>query len=94
MGRDNAALTPVLSRNPPSLHHPQAGYRMMSVVQPDLCRRVALRYTAALMPICMAAPLLGTCCFCTFASHCFLHPCFRPAASPLNHTPTHPRCHH
>lgn len=39
--------------------HGQAGYRMMSVVNPDLCRRVAFRYTVALLPICLAAPAMG-----------------------------------
>lgn len=36
----------------------KAGYRMMSVTDPDLCRRVALRYSAACIAICTAAPLL------------------------------------
>lgn len=36
----------------------KAGYRMMSVTNPDLCRRVALRYSAACIAICTAAPLL------------------------------------
>ncbi len=35
------------------------GYRMMSVTHPDLCRRVALRYSAACIGICSAAPILG-----------------------------------
>jgi len=36
----------------------KAGYRMMSVTEPDLCRRVALRYSAACVGVCTAAPLL------------------------------------
>jgi len=36
----------------------RAGYRMMSVTHPDLCRRVALRHSAACIAICTAAPLL------------------------------------
>lgn len=36
----------------------RAGYRMMSVTDPALCRRTALRYTAALAGLSIAAPLL------------------------------------
>jgi protoheme IX farnesyltransferase len=36
----------------------KAGYRMMSVTHPDLSRRVALRYSAATIAVCTAAPLL------------------------------------
>lgn len=36
----------------------RAGYRMMSVTNPSLCRRTALRYTAALMGLCYLAPVL------------------------------------
>ncbi|KAL5280559.1 COX10 family protein [Megaselia abdita] len=36
----------------------RAGYRMMSVTNPALCRRVALRYTAVIGGLCLAAPLL------------------------------------
>lgn len=36
----------------------RAGYRMMSVTNPGLCRRTALRYTAALMGLCYLAPIL------------------------------------
>ncbi|KAK2586470.1 hypothetical protein KPH14_010742 [Odynerus spinipes] len=36
----------------------RAGYRMMSVTNPSLCRRTALRYTAALMGLCYLAPAL------------------------------------
>jgi len=36
----------------------KAGYRMMSVTHPDLCRRVALRHSLACIGICTAAPLL------------------------------------
>eukprot|EP00055_Hartaetosiga_balthica_P001765 m.1830 g.1830 ORF g.1830 m.1830 type:complete len:342 (-) comp1636_c0_seq1:79-1104(-) len=37
----------------------KAGYRMMSVLNPNLCRSVALQYTAALIPLCISAPYLG-----------------------------------
>eukprot|EP00054_Salpingoeca_dolichothecata_P011751 m.65204 g.65204 ORF g.65204 m.65204 type:complete len:178 (+) comp19618_c0_seq1:718-1251(+) len=37
----------------------KAGYRMMSVTDPGLCRRVALRYALAMLPICLVAPLIG-----------------------------------
>jgi protoheme IX farnesyltransferase len=37
----------------------KAGYRMMSVTHPDLCRRVALRHSAACIAICTMAPVLG-----------------------------------
>lgn len=36
----------------------RAGYRMMAVTNPDLCRRTALRYTAALMALSYLAPML------------------------------------
>ncbi|KAF7393191.1 hypothetical protein HZH66_009024 [Vespula vulgaris] len=36
----------------------RAGYRMMSVTNPSLCRRTALRYTAALMGLSYLAPAL------------------------------------
>ncbi|CAL4183020.1 unnamed protein product, partial [Meganyctiphanes norvegica] len=36
----------------------RAGYRMMSVTNPNLCRRVALRYSIAMFPICILAPVL------------------------------------
>lgn len=36
----------------------RAGYRMMSVTHPDLCRRVAVRHSVACIAICSAAPLL------------------------------------
>ncbi|XP_060529510.1 protoheme IX farnesyltransferase, mitochondrial isoform X2 [Cylas formicarius] len=36
----------------------RAGYRMMAVTHPALCRRVALRHTFALQAYCIAAPLL------------------------------------
>ncbi|KAG5892246.1 hypothetical protein JTB14_014616 [Gonioctena quinquepunctata] len=38
----------------------RAGYRMMAVTDPALCRRVALRHTVALQAMSMAAPLLET----------------------------------
>ncbi|XP_065353791.1 protoheme IX farnesyltransferase, mitochondrial [Cloeon dipterum] len=37
----------------------RAGYRMMSVTHPALCRRVALRYSVAIMAMSCAAPLLN-----------------------------------
>lgn len=36
----------------------RAGYRMMSVSHPDLCRRTALRHTVALTALTAMAPLL------------------------------------
>lgn len=38
----------------------RAGYRMMSVTDPDLCRRVALRHTIAIEGMCLLAPVLET----------------------------------
>ncbi|KAL3267903.1 hypothetical protein HHI36_007042 [Cryptolaemus montrouzieri] len=38
----------------------RAGYRMMAVTNPGLCRRVALRHTVALQGLCLLAPLLDT----------------------------------
>ncbi|XP_045491173.1 protoheme IX farnesyltransferase, mitochondrial [Colias croceus] len=37
----------------------RAGYRMMAVTDPALCRRVALRHTAVITATCLAAPYLG-----------------------------------
>lgn len=34
----------------------RAGYRMMAVTDPALCKRVALRYSVAIIPICCMAP--------------------------------------
>ena len=34
----------------------RAGYRMMAVTDPELCKRVALRYSIATIPICFLAP--------------------------------------
>ncbi|XP_020291281.1 protoheme IX farnesyltransferase, mitochondrial [Pseudomyrmex gracilis] len=36
----------------------QAGYRMMAVTDPGLCRRTTVRYTAALTGLCYLAPVL------------------------------------
>ncbi|XP_011860829.1 PREDICTED: protoheme IX farnesyltransferase, mitochondrial [Vollenhovia emeryi] len=36
----------------------RAGYRMMAVTNPDLCRRTTVRYTAVLMALCYLAPAL------------------------------------
>ncbi|XP_065173723.1 protoheme IX farnesyltransferase, mitochondrial-like [Atheta coriaria] len=38
----------------------RAGYRMMAVTDPALCRRVALRHTIALLGFSTAAPIIGT----------------------------------
>ena len=35
----------------------RAGYRMMSVTNPELCKRVALRYSIIMAPICTLAPM-------------------------------------
>lgn len=35
----------------------RAGYRMMAVTDPGLCKRVALRYSLATIPICGLAPV-------------------------------------
>ncbi|CAF4844610.1 unnamed protein product [Pieris macdunnoughi] len=37
----------------------RAGYRMMAVTDPALCRRVALRHTGLITAICLGAPYLG-----------------------------------
>lgn len=37
----------------------RAGYKMMSVTDPAMCRRVTLRHSLAQIPISIAAPLLG-----------------------------------
>lgn len=38
----------------------KAGYRMMSVTHPDLCKRVALRHSLAIVALCsVGAPALG-----------------------------------
>eukprot|EP00729_Bicosta_minor_P010211 gene10211-9704_t len=39
----------------------RAGYRMMSVTDPKLCRQVALRYSAAMIPISLMASYCGMC---------------------------------
>ena len=44
----------------------RAGYRMMSVVRPALCRRTALTYSLALSAMCAVAPLVDLTTF-TFA---------------------------
>lgn len=36
----------------------RAGYRMMAVTNPNLCRRTTIRYTIALMTLCYLAPIL------------------------------------
>lgn len=37
----------------------RAGYRMMSVVDPDLCRRTSLRYSVGLIGLCTLVPYFG-----------------------------------
>lgn len=37
----------------------RAGYRMMSVVDPSLCKRVALRHTVGITGLCFLAPMVG-----------------------------------
>ncbi|XP_031828028.2 cytochrome c oxidase assembly factor 10 [Nomia melanderi] len=37
----------------------RAGYRMMAVTDPNLCRKTALRYTGILMGLCWLAPILN-----------------------------------
>lgn len=37
----------------------RGGYQMAAVTDPDLCRRVALRYSLAMVPVCSLAPILG-----------------------------------
>lgn len=36
----------------------RAGYRMMAVTNPDLCRKTTVRYTVALTGLCYLAPVL------------------------------------
>lgn len=36
----------------------RGGYRMMSVINPDLCKRVALRYCVGMIGLCAVAPLI------------------------------------
>lgn len=51
----------------------RAGYRMMAVTNPDLCRRTTVRYTAILMALCYLAPALD-----------LTHWWFALASTPLN----------
>ncbi|OWF46098.1 protoheme IX farnesyltransferase, mitochondrial-like isoform X2 [Mizuhopecten yessoensis] len=37
----------------------RGGYRMMSVINPGLCKRVALRYSLAMIGLCTMAPMIG-----------------------------------
>ncbi|XP_064605220.1 protoheme IX farnesyltransferase, mitochondrial-like isoform X2 [Liolophura sinensis] len=37
----------------------RGGYRMMSVVNPNLCKRVAFRYCVGLIALCSLAPVMG-----------------------------------
>nr|CAG4641030.1 EOG090X09NT [Eulimnadia texana] len=37
----------------------RAGYRMMAVTDPELCRKTTLRYSLAMIGICSAAPLVN-----------------------------------
>lgn len=36
----------------------RGGYRMMSVIDPDLCKRVAMRYSVGMIGLCFLAPVL------------------------------------
>lgn len=36
----------------------RGGYRMCSVVRPEMCKRVALRYSLGMIALCSAAPLV------------------------------------
>lgn len=36
----------------------RAGYRMMAVINPNLCRKTTVRYTVILMALCYLAPAL------------------------------------
>ncbi|XP_011329271.1 protoheme IX farnesyltransferase, mitochondrial isoform X2 [Ooceraea biroi] len=51
----------------------RAGYRMMAVTNPDLCRRTTVRYTAVLMALCYLAPVVDV-----------THTWFALASTPLN----------
>lgn len=51
----------------------RAGYRMMAVTNPDLCRKTTIRYTAVLMALCYLAPVLNV-----------THWWFALASTPLN----------
>jgi protoheme IX farnesyltransferase len=51
----------------------RAGYRMMAVTNPDLCRRTTVRYTTVLMALCYLAPILDV-----------THWWFALASTPLN----------
>jgi len=51
----------------------KAGYRMMSVTHPDLCRRVALRHSAACIAICTLAPILDVTTWAFAADSCVLN---------------------
>ena len=37
----------------------RAGYRMMSVINPDLCQRTALRYSIGMIGLCTVMPYTG-----------------------------------
>nr|CAG4646414.1 EOG090X09NT [Macrothrix elegans] len=37
----------------------KAGYKMMCAINPDLCRRTTLRYTASIIGLCSIAPAIG-----------------------------------
>lgn len=53
----------------------RAGYRMMAVTDPNLCRRTTVRYTIALMSLCYLAPILD-----------LTHWWFALASTPINAT--------
>ncbi|GBM86552.1 Protoheme IX farnesyltransferase, mitochondrial [Araneus ventricosus] len=54
----------------------RAGYRMTSVIDPAMCRRVALRHSVGLLVLCSCAPLLDlttwTFAFDSFPLNCYL----------------------
>lgn len=51
----------------------RAGYRMMAVTHPDLCRKTTMRYTAVVMALCYLAPVFDV-----------THWWFAFASTPLN----------
>jgi protoheme IX farnesyltransferase len=54
----------------------RAGYRMMSVTNPDLCRHTALRYTGALLVLSCLAPVLEVTTWLFAAGSIPLNACF------------------
>lgn len=54
----------------------RAGYRMMSVTNPDLCRHTALRYAGALLVLSCLAPVLEVTTWLFAAGSVPLNACF------------------